>query len=131
MKHKIAALFLPLLLTGCTFNTGIDTLLSPPKLSKQQQLIYDALINYTGENISLKYPKAGKNLSAFIIEDIDGDKQDEAIVFYKKNAAKSEDDSLRINILDSKNNDEDIIWHSVYDHAADGNDIEQVEVARL
>ncbi len=128
MKSKIflIAVFLPLLLTGCTLTAGIDNLLMPPKLDSRQQDIYNALKSYTGENISLKYPKSGKNLSAFIIEDIDGDEKDEAIVFYKKNTAKSED-FLRINILDTV----DSQWRSVYDHAADGNEIEQVEVTRL
>ncbi len=129
MKSKIVliASFLPLVLSGCTFSAGIETLLVPPKLDTQQQDIYNALKSYTGENISLKYPKSGKNLSAFIVEDIDGDSEDEAIVFYKKNTAKTDDDSLRINILDTVESK----WQSVYDHAADGNEIEQVEVTRL
>ena len=86
MKSKIflIAVFLPLLLTGCTLTAGIDNLLMPPKLDSRQQDIYNALKSYTGENISLKYPKSGKNLSAFILEDIDGYEKDEAIVFYKK-----------------------------------------------
>lgn len=129
MKSKmfLITVFLPLMLTGCTFSVSVETLLSPPKLDNQQQDIYNALENYTGENISLKYPKSGDNLSAFIIEDIDGDSEDEAIVFYEKNAVKTEESSLRINILDIV----DSKWCSVYDHAADGNEIEQVEVAKL
>ena len=129
MKSKkfLITVFLPLMLTGCTFSVSVETLLSPPKLDNQQQDIYNALENYTGENISLKYPKSGDNLSAFIIEDIDGDFEDEAIVFYEKNAVKTEESSLRINILDTVESK----WCSVYDHAADGNEIEQVEVAKL
>ncbi len=123
----VLSLLLPVLITGCSFNTGIDTLLSPPKLSEQQELIYNALQNYTGTNISLKYPRTGKNLSAFIVDDLDGDSEDEAIVFYKKNASKPEDISLRINILDRI----DSQWRSVYDHAADGNELEQVEITKL
>ena len=129
MKSKkiLISLFLPLMLTGCMLNTGIDILLSPPKLDARQEHIYNALKSYTGDNISLKYPKTGKNLSAFIIEDIDGDSDDEAIVFYKKNVAKTADNPLRINILDSSDSN----WHSVYDHPVDGNELEQVEVTKL
>ncbi len=129
MKKLMAvlSLLIPIFLIGCSLNTGIETLLSPPKLSEQQELIYNALQNYTGSNISLKYPKSGKNLSAFIVDDLDGDSEDEAIVFYQKNAAKPEDISLRINILDRINSQ----WRSVYDHTADGNELEQVEIARL
>ncbi|EKC55686.1 secreted protein, partial [human gut metagenome] len=36
-----------LLLTGCSFSTGIDTLIAPPKLSREQEYIYNALKNYT------------------------------------------------------------------------------------
>lgn len=129
MKSKIflIAVFLPLMLTGCALSTGIESLLVPPKLGTQHQDIYNALKNYTGENVDLKYPKSGKNLSAFIIEDIDGDAEDEAIVFYKKKTGASANDSLRINILDTS----DSKWKSVYDHAADGNELEQIEVTKL
>lgn len=123
----ILTLFLPALFVGCSFNAGIETLLSPPKLSAQQELIYNALKEYAGTNISLKYPKSGKNLSAFIVDDIDGDAEEEAIVFYQKNASKPEDIFPRMNILDSV----DSKWRSVYDHEADGNEIEQVEISKL
>lgn len=129
MKKLMAvlSLLIPIFLIGCSLNTGIETLLSPPKLSAQQELIYNALQSYTGSNISLKYPKSGKNLSAFIVDDLDGDSEDEAIVFYQKNTVKPEDISLRINILDRI----DSQWSSVYDHTADGNELEQVEIAKL
>ncbi len=120
-----AALFL--LLTGCSFTSGIDTLILPPKLSQQQEHIYNALKTYAGTNISLKYPKSGDYLSAFIIADIDGDDNDEAIVFYEKNTVSAEENSLRMNILDCI----DSKWQSVYDHAADGNEVEKVVITPL
>ncbi len=126
-KIKYLTMLFPLLLTGCSLNTSIDALLTPPKLTTQQEQIYTALKNYTGPNISLKYPRAGDNLSAFIVDDIDNDSEEEAIVFYKKNTIKTEDNSLRINILDQ----EDSKWRSVYDHAADGNEVEQVMITKL
>lgn len=124
---KYLTMLFPLLLTGCSLNTSIDALLTPPKLSTQQEQIYTALKNYTGPNISLKYPRSGDNLSAFIVDDIDNDSEEEAIVFYKKNTIKTEDNSLHINILDQ----EDSKWRSVYDHAADGNEVEQVMITKL
>lgn len=129
MKSKLIllTLFLPLVLSGCVLSANVETLIEPPKLNAEQQDIYNALKSYTGENIVLNYPKAGKYLSAFIIENIDDDEENEAIVFYKKNAAKSDDDSLRINILDTV----DSKWHSVYDQTANGNEIEQVEITKL
>ncbi|MDE7225959.1 MAG: hypothetical protein K2N49_03750, partial [Ruminococcus sp.] len=59
-------------LTGCTFGANIDMLMTPPKLSIEQEQIYSALTDAAGESVSLKYPKSGKYLSAFIVEDIDG-----------------------------------------------------------
>lgn len=113
--------------TGCAFNSGIDTLLTPPKLSAQQEQIYNALKEYVGTNISLKYPKSGDYLSAFIIADIDLDGRDESIVFYEKNTLKTDDNTLRINILDQV----DGKWKSVYDYAAAGAEVEKVIISPL
>lgn len=126
-SYIAAAAVLFLLLTGCSFTSGIDTLILPPKLSRQQEHIYNALKTYAGTNISLKYPKSGDYLSAFIIADIDGDKEEEAIVFYEKNTVSAEENSLRMNILDCIGSN----WQSVYDHAADGNEVEKVIITPL
>ena len=76
-----AALLYSVSLCGCSFGASIDTLMTPPKLDVDQQQIYSALTDAVGSSISLKYPKSGKYLSAFIIEDIDGDGGSEAVVF--------------------------------------------------
>lgn len=114
-------------LTGCTFGTSIDTLMAPPKLSLEQEQIYSALTDAAGTSISLKYPRSGKYLSAFIVEDIDGDGSSEALVFYEKNSLTVEENTLRINILDSDSGK----WRSVYDTPADGSEIERVMISRL
>lgn len=116
-----------MLLSGCTFGTSIDTLMAPPKLSLEQEQIYNALTDAAGSSISLKYPKSGKYLSAFIVEDIDGDGGREAVVFYEKNSLAAPENTLRINILDSDNGK----WRSVYDTPADGSEIERVMISRL
>ena len=122
-KYRFTAVFLIpliiLLLTGCSFGTSIDTLMSPPKLSIEQEQIYTALTDAVGDSISLKYPKSGRYLSAFIVEDIDGDNGNEAVVFYEKTGLTVEENTLRINILDSDNGK----WRSVYDTPADGSEI--------
>ena len=114
--------------TGCTFGASIDTLMAPPKLSVEQEKIYSALTDSLGTpNISLKYPKSGKYLSAFISEDIDGDGYNEAMVFYERNNRAADENPLRINILD-KDGDR---WRSVFDTAAEGSEIEKVIVSKL
>ena len=116
-----------MLLSGCTFSTSIDGLLSPPKLSLEQEQIYDALRRAAGSSISLKYPKTGGYLSALIVSDIDGDGEDEALVFYEKNLLRNEENALRLNVLDQIEGS----WRSVYDLAAGGAEVEEVMISRL
>ncbi len=115
------------MLTGCTFGASIDTLMAPPKLSVEQEQIYSALTDAAGTSISLKYPKSGKYLSAFIVEDIDGDGGNEAVVFYEKSSLTVEENTLRINILDRDGGK----WRSVCDTPAEGAEIEKVMISRL
>jgi hypothetical protein len=102
-------------------------MLTPPKLSSEQEQIYQALTDTTGSGISLKNPKSGSYLSAFIVADIDGDGADEAIVFYRKNGVSSTDSGLRINVLDCIDGQ----WLSICDRSADGSEIEKVVISPL
>lgn len=123
-----AAVTLAFSLSGCTIISGIESYLKPPKLSEQHEQIYNALINADGAKISLKYPKSGSYLSAFVVADIDSEPSDEAIVFYEKaNVTGSDLSTLRINFLDQKNGK----WESMYDFAADGNEVERVFISEL
>lgn len=115
------------LLTGCSFGTSIDNIMAPPKLSVEQEQIYSALTDACGTNISLKYPRSGKYLSAFIVEDIDGDGGNEALVFYEKSGLAVEENTLRINILDQDGGS----WRSVCDTPAEGSEIEKVMISKL
>ena len=127
-KAVLAALLMPfLLMTGCSIGVNVDTMLTPPKLSAQQEQIYQALTDSTGSDIRLKYPKRGNYLSAFIIEDIDGDNVEEAIVFYEKSGISAADAGLRINVLDCIDGE----WRSLRDRAADGTEIEKVIISPL
>lgn len=123
---QIFLLFLVFSFTGCTFSTSIETLLTPPKLTKIQQQLYNALTSSVGNSITLQYPKTGENLSSFIIADLDDDGENESIVFYKKNSAAGEDE-LRLNVLDIENDK----WRSVYDVATDGTEVEKIEIKKL
>lgn len=87
MKRKILTLALStaLVLSGCSYGqTGIESLLKPPKLSDQQNEIYTALQASIGKNITLKYPRTGDFTSAFLIANIDEESTQEAIVFMKR-----------------------------------------------
>ncbi|MCI6560473.1 MAG: hypothetical protein MR434_03560 [Ruminococcus sp.] len=116
-----------MVLCSCSFGSSIDNLMVPPKLSVEQEQIYSALTDAAGTSISLKYPKSGKYLSAFIVEDIDGDGGSEAVVFYEKTSLAVEENTLRINILDQSGGK----WRSVCDTPADGAEIEKVMISPL
>ena len=126
IKLVLSAL-IPLTFTSCTFSSSVESLLSPPTLSEEQRQIYQALTDKVGSKVSLKYPKSGSYLSAFVIADIDDEPTDEAIVFYERNGITADEISLRINILDKR----DGKWSSVYDSPANGTEVEKVIISQL
>ncbi|MBE6851293.1 MAG: hypothetical protein E7504_06115 [Ruminococcus sp.] len=131
MKRKLLlclfAVLTALCLCGCSIGVNVDNMLTPPKLSGEQEQIYQALRDATGSAISLKYPKSGSYLSAFLVVDIDGDRLNEAIVFYEKTGVANAGSGLRINVLDSI----DGVWKSVCDRSAEGSEIEKVVISKL
>ena len=86
---RIGCLFLSCALVlsfgGCsqTDFANIDGVMSPPKLTEEQNMIYAALEDSVGKNIRLKYPKTGDYKSAFVMQNIDDEPGEEAIVFYE------------------------------------------------
>lgn len=115
-------------LTSCTLVSGTETYLKPPKLNEEHEKIYNALIDAEGSRISLRYPKSGSYLSAFVVNNIDNESSDEAIVFYDKtNFSGSDTSTLRINFLDQQEGK----WKSMYDLSLNGTEIEKVFISEL
>lgn len=132
MKYKklfctAVTICMALLMTGCGFSAGVETLLAPPRLTVQQEQIYQALQASAGTNISLKYPKSGERLSAFTVEDLDDDGEKEAIVFYEVGIASAEENPLRICLLDCQEGK----WRAVADYTTPGASVECVIVSKL
>ena len=130
LKDKLVfslAVLIGIGLTGCSVDINVDAMLTPPKLSGEQEQIYQALQDTAGSGIRLKYPKSGSYLSAFTIADIDGDPGEEAIVFYEKSNATVSESGLRINILDKI----DGSWQSICDRSAEGSEIEKIIISPL
>ena len=125
LKHKrtaaaaVAAAII--LLSGCANASSVEELLSPPRLDGEQSEIYDALRAFTNEGITLKYPRSGQYRSAFVVQNIDDEPTDEAIVFYEMPNVTA-GSSLRINFLDKQNGH----WVSVYDFSAQGSEVESI-----
>lgn len=124
---NVSAILCSVLLSGCTFGGSVDTLLVPPSLSKEQEQIYQALQNAVGKDIKLQYPKAGDYLSSFILTDIDGDGEEESLVFYAKTGLSTAENNLRINVLDKEGSS----WRSVCDVPAEGAEIEKVVISTI
>ncbi len=126
VKIKIAIIcVLCLLLCGCS--APVENMLTPPKLTAEQNEIYNALINSVGQNVKLKYPRSGENRSAFVLKNLDGEPDDEAMVFYESSNVQSGESALRLKFLDKH----DGRWEAVYDMACAGSEIDSVSFATL
>lgn len=127
IKFAIVLVSLCLLLCGCSAGISVETLLTPPKLTAEQNEIYQVLINSVGQNVKLKYPRSGEYRSAFVLQDIDDEPGVEAIVFYESKNVQSGENSLRLKFLD-KNNGR---WEAVYDFSCAGSEVDSISFAKL
>jgi len=112
-----------LLFSGCYWNTPIIDLISPPKLTREQTQVYNALINLKGSGLTLKYPKTGEFLSAFVFFP---NAPDKAMVFYEQSGASSEP-TLWLTFLERRSN----IWVCANDISFFATDIERVDFSNL
>ena len=121
-----AALALALPLCACSgFNPRVEELIRPPKLTEEQTAIEEALLGSAiSGHITFKYPKSGDYRSAFVFHDIDGDGQEEALVFY---AAPDLSDYARISLLDRQGDQ----WVAMKELAGADQDVEFVSFASV
>lgn len=99
----IVLFVLLLSLCGCTpIFSPTDSLLIPPQLPKNQTALQAAFERAFGEGLPYKSPVSGKYHSAFIIEDIDGDADEEALIFYQPDLMS---DDIRFAVMDKVNGD--------------------------
>lgn len=128
MLAGMTAALLTIQLPSCGFSASVENMLSPPRLTAEQEQIYQALQNSAGtQQISLKYPKSGERLSAFIVEDLDMDGSDEAVVFYKTPRSTADENPLRICLLDQTEGG----WQAIDERPAAGAEIDRVDIAQL
>ncbi len=124
---KSVICLLCLSMCGCSLTASVENLLSPPKLTAEQDEIYNELINSVGKNVKLKYPKSGDYRSPFVVRNIDNEPGEEALVFYESKDIRSGESALRLKFLDKS----DGKWQSSYDLACPGNDIDSITFAEL
>ncbi|MEG1781730.1 MAG: hypothetical protein RR253_00610 [Oscillospiraceae bacterium] len=126
---KIIPLFMAMcLLCGCgaiSNRSNIIDLLSSPKLSGRESQVVSAIKSYLGEDIILKYPKQGSNISPVQISDFSGDGSEEAVVLY---SAPNSGGNVRIAILSQEGEDK---WSVFFDAEGFGTEVYKVEFSPL
>ena len=85
-RRALALLLVSVLLAGCNAlpgeNLQVEELLRAPRLSGDYGAVQTALNDWLGESAQLKYPMQGELLSPFLLQDLDGDGQQDAAVLY-------------------------------------------------
>lgn len=126
MKRFAALVLLLMLLplSGCNGNLlTVEGAMQPPRLTEQQNAIYEALKAQVGSNIQLKYPQTGEYRSAFVLKYIDSEPTNEAIVFYQNSLQANSGTAVRVNVLDQTG---DGSWVSMCDIAGEAADVDQI-----
>ncbi len=127
MKKIIALVLSLVLLTGCTGFANKDSimnLLSSPKLSKRENEIVTAIKNYLGQDIILKYPKKGKNISPVLMADLTGDGNEDAVVLY---GAPSSGGNIHLAVLSFDNEH----WQVIYESEGYGSEVHSIDFVSL
>ncbi|MBQ2676394.1 MAG: hypothetical protein IJF54_03195 [Clostridia bacterium] len=123
-KHKAIISVIVCMMLTLTSCSGIfadpKTLMKPPKAVGSLSGIEDALYSAVGTDIEFVYPSSGEFRASCISKDIDGDKTDEAIVFYNLTSNYS---AVHINFLKKIDGQ----WRSIYDMPIPGIGVERVE----
>ena len=110
-----------MMLSGCqTISGSVTDLMSPPKLTAEQQSIENALnrIKGTGK-YELKYPTEGEYRSAFILHNLDGDPGEEAIALY---CPITDNAGTHVMILKKTKGR----WQEINDFNGGGGDVDQI-----
>lgn len=111
-------------LSGCDFEIGsIESLMRPP-LTATERKLDESIRNLLGSSISLRSPQSGSNHSAITLHDLDGDNEDEAIVFY---ANENRSSVVRMSVLKMTSSG----WAIVSDFAGNGSGVYSLDFCDL
>ena len=118
--------FIPLIvavlftMSGCSFEfKSIETLMRPPLTATEREL-EKSIDSIIGNNISLRSPASGTYHSAITLHDLDGDRNEEAIIFYVNN-----NDTAVVRMCVLKMNTTG--WQMVSDFAGNGSGVYSVD----
>ena len=102
----------------------VNSLMKPPKVEGENLAIQLAFEESVGDTYLLKQPLKGEYRSAYTFIDLDGDSDNEVIVFY---SGKDAIDIVRMNVLDVIDGN----WRSVADFESLHNQIQEIKFADL
>ncbi len=131
MKIRYSALFITvfsliLLLSGCSLRISTpDMLMTPPKLTGGYQDLQDEFEKSIGSEVSFITPVNGKHTSAFIVEDLNSDGKEDAMVFY---SLKDGDGTVNLSVFEKV---EDGVWKFIKTIKGAGNSVDTVIIEDL
>ncbi len=108
--------------TGCSLKISDSSLLRPPKTTGREAELEKLIAETANDSYKLKYPQNGEFRSAIITEDLNGDKKDEAIAFFR-----ADNNEKAVNVLimyDDKNE-----WKISGNFEKDFTDVDTVQFA--
>lgn len=127
MKRLLPLLLAMLMFTGCdgfANKDNIMNLLASPKLSQRESRIVTSIKEHLDQDIILKYPKQGSNISPVQTVDLSDDGSEEAVVLY---TAPGMGGNVRIAVL-SQNGDD---WQLDYEGEGLGSEVHSISFANL
>ncbi|MBO5858481.1 MAG: hypothetical protein J6R20_01735 [Clostridia bacterium] len=128
MKKAVAMILAIILIafsfTSCSdgsFLRPADSLLVPPLFYEEYEGLVELFRSQIGDGVSLCTPYDGDYRSAIIVEDFDGDMNDEAMIFYRDSSA---DSNAKARSYEIKGDE----WTLAADFNGHGNQVESVSV---
>ena len=102
----------------------VDSLLSPPLYHEEYESLVNAFREKVNKNAVFCSPRSGEYTSAIIIEDLDGDNENEALIFYKDEIESSVAKLHYFNIVEGE-------WISRSDLNGYGNEVEKILISDM
>lgn len=102
----------------------VESLLAPPLYHEEYEELVEVFRENVGKDIVFCSPQEGDYRSAIVVEDVDCDGEDEALIFYRENAGSSVARMHYLNIVNGE-------WVSRKTYNGYGNEIKKVIISDM
>lgn len=99
-----------------SFIRTVDSLLTPPLYYSEYEGLVAAFNAEVGNNVVLSNPNGGDHLSAITVSDLDGDGEEEAVIFYREG---TDSNTVKLTIFEGKDDE----WKSCNTFDGYGNEV--------